>query len=59
MKWMLVFLTTVCLVSAFAMADVSQAALEPVKHRDRHHHANHHAHRAAKHHARHRHYRSV
>jgi hypothetical protein len=38
---------------------VSHASLEPVKHRDRHHHAQHHAHPAAKHHMRHRHYRSV
>ncbi|HWJ48047.1 MAG TPA: hypothetical protein VNS62_10360 [Candidatus Udaeobacter sp.] len=59
MKWILSFLTTLCLLSAFATADVGHASLEPVKHRERHQHAQHHAHRAGKHHARHRHYRSV
>ncbi|MBZ5685207.1 MAG: hypothetical protein LAP86_09230 [Acidobacteriia bacterium] len=59
MKKILFSLMMCCLFSILALADVPQASLTSVNHRDRHHHASHHASRAAKHHARHRHYRSV
>ncbi|HKV78539.1 MAG TPA: hypothetical protein VJP02_10385 [Candidatus Sulfotelmatobacter sp.] len=59
MKKILWSLMTCFMLSVFALASVTNAALTPVKHRDHHQHAKHQAHHAAKHHARHRHYRSV
>ncbi|HXJ89835.1 MAG TPA: hypothetical protein VMS18_23680 [Candidatus Binatia bacterium] len=59
MKKVLFSLIMICGFTALALADVSLARLESVKHRRRHHHTNRHANRAEHHHAQHRRHYSV